>query len=276
MVPGDYVRREGEVAADSKDSWLGRLAYCTQAATKSDVEKVSDKVFLQRFKPEYRLKPMSLEALESYWNAQVFSYLAPPCPPFAGFREMIVPLSARDDLTTTAVPLRPKFVGLSGGEDGVVLHPPPLKMHKPVRISPVFGPERPTLEEWVRSLPEPPARFPRITGNPIMDLAFAGRFFTEHADRFLKEHPYLHSLLRYGETLTKVGLSSAVASVASSLVHSVMSSDPTRLERRPLLISGMNTVEQLFSLEEQLQNYPPHDVRVTGDGVFVTDFANRE
>jgi hypothetical protein len=42
------------------------------------------------------------------------------------------------------------------------------------------------------------------------------------------------------------------------------------------LIHGMNAVEQLFSLEEQLQNYPPHDVRVTEGGVFVTDFASRE
>jgi len=77
MIPGDYVPRAGE-SSDVSDGWLARLALASRAHHGSS--KVSDSVFVAKFKPEYRLKPMSMEALERYWNAQVFAFNLPHCP----------------------------------------------------------------------------------------------------------------------------------------------------------------------------------------------------
>ncbi len=78
MVVGSYVPGEHE-SEDISDEWLSRLAYASRAHTGSVL--VSDKVFVSKFKPEYRLKPMSIESLGLYWNARVLASRLPPCPP---------------------------------------------------------------------------------------------------------------------------------------------------------------------------------------------------
>lgn len=83
MIPGDYVRREGESDA-TDDPWLERLAYASRAHQGS--KGVSDETFISRFKPQYRLDPMSFEGLMLYWNAQVFAFNLPPCPPMSVIR----------------------------------------------------------------------------------------------------------------------------------------------------------------------------------------------
>jgi hypothetical protein len=78
MIPGDYVRREGE-SDDLRDSWLERLAYAARA--NQGATEVSDKVFIAKFFRKERLRPMSIEGIERYWDAQVFASYLPPCPP---------------------------------------------------------------------------------------------------------------------------------------------------------------------------------------------------
>lgn len=81
MIPGDYVRSAGELTVDEmNDGWLGKLAYAVRASTGSS-EKTTDARFISTFRPQFRLKPMSIEGLERYWNAQVFAFDCPPCPP---------------------------------------------------------------------------------------------------------------------------------------------------------------------------------------------------
>jgi hypothetical protein len=83
MVPGDYVEREGE-SRDVDDLWLERLAYAARAH--QGAAGVSDKIFVNHFRPQYRLKPMSELRLLSYWNAQVFAFSVPPCPPIGSIK----------------------------------------------------------------------------------------------------------------------------------------------------------------------------------------------
>jgi len=83
MVAGPYVPGPEEVTEVS-DDWLARLALASRAHQGS--APVSDSVFVAKFRPEYRLKPMSREALERYWDAQVFASNLPACPPLQGIR----------------------------------------------------------------------------------------------------------------------------------------------------------------------------------------------
>jgi len=78
MVVGSYVPTENE-SSDVQDAWLERLAYASRAH--QGAQHVSDSVFVAKFKPQYRLKPMSMEGIDLYWNAQVFAVQPPPCPP---------------------------------------------------------------------------------------------------------------------------------------------------------------------------------------------------
>ncbi len=78
MVAGPYVPREEE-STDLSDSWLERLAYAARANSGS--KGVADSVFISKFRPQYRLKPMSIEGIDLYWDAQVFASRLPLCPP---------------------------------------------------------------------------------------------------------------------------------------------------------------------------------------------------
>jgi len=103
MKPSGYIPESGEVEAD-EDPWLARIAFADRASMGSVVEiierqpksktsktqtvkvcqngkKYSDAVFVNRFKPEYRLKPMSKEMLIRYWDAKVYAFGLPACPP---------------------------------------------------------------------------------------------------------------------------------------------------------------------------------------------------
>jgi len=77
LVPGDYVPECFE-STQIADSWLERLAYAWRA-TGSNLG-CSDRVMCRHFKPEYRLKPMSMATLESYMHAQLFATRVPGCP----------------------------------------------------------------------------------------------------------------------------------------------------------------------------------------------------
>lgn len=83
MVPGDYVRAEHETD-DLNDEWLARLCYAARAHHGS--KPVSDAVMISKFAPEFRLKPMSMEAIERYWDAQVFASKLPTCPSISEIR----------------------------------------------------------------------------------------------------------------------------------------------------------------------------------------------
>jgi len=83
MIPGDYVPAAGESVVND-DAWLARLALASRAH--SGPSNVTDAAMAARFRPEYRLKPMSREALERYWNAQVFAFGLPKCPPLRPLR----------------------------------------------------------------------------------------------------------------------------------------------------------------------------------------------
>jgi len=77
FVTGPYVPEKDEVEADS-DDWLTRIAYAARARGDPPVD---DNVMTVKFKPEYRLKPMSWDRLSHYWVAQMFSRAGPVCPP---------------------------------------------------------------------------------------------------------------------------------------------------------------------------------------------------
>lgn len=78
-VVGDYVPMEHEHVA-LNDPWLERLAFAARAHQGSSTA-VKDKVLISRFRPQYRLKPMSIEGIDLYWDAQVYATNLPPCPP---------------------------------------------------------------------------------------------------------------------------------------------------------------------------------------------------
>jgi len=77
FVTGPYVPEKDEVEANS-DDWLTRIAYAARARGDPPVD---DNVMTVKFKPEYRLKPMSWDRLSHYWVAQMFSRGGPICPP---------------------------------------------------------------------------------------------------------------------------------------------------------------------------------------------------
>jgi hypothetical protein len=78
LVIGDYVAEEHE-SDELVDAWLARIAYATRAH--QGCKPVSDKIFATKFKPEYRLKPMSVHGIELYWDARLYASRLPPCPP---------------------------------------------------------------------------------------------------------------------------------------------------------------------------------------------------
>jgi len=79
VVPGDYVQRESE-STEVRDAWLERLAYADRAG-RAGRPLGERKYRCARFSRQYRLKPMSMEGIERYWDAQVFATYLPPCPP---------------------------------------------------------------------------------------------------------------------------------------------------------------------------------------------------
>jgi len=78
MVPGPYVQLEGETSA-LDDEWLARIAYAFRASDRSI--RTENAAFPAKFKPEYRLKPMSEYGIRLYWSAQLFASKLPICPP---------------------------------------------------------------------------------------------------------------------------------------------------------------------------------------------------
>nr|UJQ92933.1 MAG: putative RNA-dependent RNA polymerase [Narnaviridae sp.] len=78
MIPDvPYVPVESET--EDSDDWLARCALVSMAMGRSS--QVSDRVFTSRFSPSHRLSPMSVEALERYWNVRLFATRVAPCPP---------------------------------------------------------------------------------------------------------------------------------------------------------------------------------------------------
>jgi len=80
----------GEVSAhessETSDDWLARL--CLAARVHHGVKFVNDvdRVVANRFRPQYRLKPMSVSTLIRYWDARLYAFSLPPCPPLSGLR----------------------------------------------------------------------------------------------------------------------------------------------------------------------------------------------
>jgi len=83
MIPGPYVPREGE-STDISDAWMSRFCYASRA--NHGAQLVEDKVVMAYFKPQNRLKPMSISRIYDYWNAQVFATQIPVCPPIGAIR----------------------------------------------------------------------------------------------------------------------------------------------------------------------------------------------
>lgn len=83
VVIGDYVPRESE-SEEVSDQWLARLAYASRA--RNGTKLSSDKVLVSKFAKQWRLKPMSVEGIERYWNARLFAFDLPPCPPLESIR----------------------------------------------------------------------------------------------------------------------------------------------------------------------------------------------
>jgi hypothetical protein len=91
LVIGDYVETDSESQTEN-DAWLARLAYAARAHHGS--KPVSDNVFISKFKPQYRLKPMSPEVLELYWDARLYASKLPSCPPIGKIK---LPIWLRSD-----------------------------------------------------------------------------------------------------------------------------------------------------------------------------------
>jgi hypothetical protein len=96
MVPGPYVQESSESDA-LDDPWLARLALAYRAYKGS--KEVSDRTFLFRFRPQFRLRPMSTEGLERYWFARLFATRLPPCPPL----RVLPKLSLQDQFRSALV-----------------------------------------------------------------------------------------------------------------------------------------------------------------------------
>jgi hypothetical protein len=77
LVVGDYVPEKHE-SVTLADAWLERLALAVRAAGWS--AQVTDRVFLYRYRPQFRLKPMSLTSINLYRSAQVLASHLPLCP----------------------------------------------------------------------------------------------------------------------------------------------------------------------------------------------------
>jgi hypothetical protein len=135
MVPGMYVQEESESLAIN-DAWLARLAYAARAHHGSKM--VSDKVFISKFKPQYRLKPMSLHGLELYWDAQVFASKLPSCPPM---RKIKLPMFLRPSFDQAR---SSSFDGLS---ELFKAQQVPLILTGPVRRFPTIPPLGRVLED---------------------------------------------------------------------------------------------------------------------------------
>jgi hypothetical protein len=89
MIPGAYVPQSFEtLITDSKDEWLGRIAYATRAAWSDIIAYWGDELafLVSKIRKQYRLKPISSEGLELYWNVQYFTVGAPLCPPIGRIR----------------------------------------------------------------------------------------------------------------------------------------------------------------------------------------------
>lgn len=78
LVRGPYVPLKEETR-DESDPWLQRLAYASRA--RYGAKDISDKILISRFKPNHRLKPMSLATIDSYRQSQLFATGVPTCPP---------------------------------------------------------------------------------------------------------------------------------------------------------------------------------------------------
>jgi len=78
IVPGDYVPCEGEVT--SPPEWEAVFQSAARACTGKQTQELSDRVVLREFKPEYRLRPMSLERLADYWTVQTICPRLPEAP----------------------------------------------------------------------------------------------------------------------------------------------------------------------------------------------------
>jgi hypothetical protein len=86
MVPGLYVPEASESRVDElDDDWLARIAYAFRASN-GPWDHDKDALFISHYRPEFRLKPMSLDGLLAYWSAQLFATRLPVCPPIQNLR----------------------------------------------------------------------------------------------------------------------------------------------------------------------------------------------
>lgn len=83
LISGPYVEGPGE-SDNVTDSWLERLAYAVRAS--SGAYEVADKIVVCRFRPQYKLKPISDDGLKKYWSARWMATFLPPCPPLGCLR----------------------------------------------------------------------------------------------------------------------------------------------------------------------------------------------
>jgi hypothetical protein len=86
IVIGDYVRNINDLSTQDSDEWLQRIAYASRA--RSGSVKTNDEVFISKFKPQYRLDPMSIEGLVKYWRVRLIAHEVPPCPPLLGLKKV--------------------------------------------------------------------------------------------------------------------------------------------------------------------------------------------
>jgi len=111
---GDYIPFEDEITTEN-DDWLARVAYAARA---QNLPPVDDNIMTVKFRPEYRLKPMSWERIELYWKAQLFSRGTPVCPPLppielpqkaSGIRQIMTLKSGYGPIVFADYQTRPTF-----------------------------------------------------------------------------------------------------------------------------------------------------------------------
>jgi hypothetical protein len=64
---------------EDSDPWLERLAYISRAS--ADQINSSNERYANHFELNWKLKPMSHDTLDKYWNARMISSGSPACPP---------------------------------------------------------------------------------------------------------------------------------------------------------------------------------------------------
>jgi len=86
VLKGANLRSPHDLTENDSDEWLARLAYAARAAYGS--QPTSDAKFMRWIlnSSEYRLKPMSIEAIQDYFGCGLFAARTPSCPPMGVIR----------------------------------------------------------------------------------------------------------------------------------------------------------------------------------------------